>query len=347
MSEDSTVGPRSGVDGNPALPQYPDVALWRTATREDIDDIHGVFAAADAVDHPSWITPREEVADTFDLPHIDHARDTLIGFSEDGRAIAAGSSFLHPSRSEKLSVHLAGSVHPAWRRRGIGRELFTWQNARAERQVAEAAEAAAGAETLPVELKTYAEAVNVGHQALAAAFGFTAERWFATMVRQRSEIPDVAQPDGVEVVAYSSDREDDAREARNDAFRDHWGSLPSTPEGWRKFVGSEFFRADLSRLVLDGGRRIIAFCLVTVNHDDWEARGRSNAYIDLIGVIRDRRRQGLAPLVIAHALQAIADADIDEAILDVDTASSTGANTLYEGLGFVAEERSVALVRRP
>lgn len=344
MSEDSTVGPRSGVDGNPALPQHPDVALWRTATREDIDALHGVFAAADAVDHPSWVTPREEVADTFDLPHIDHARDTLIGFAEDGGAIAAGSSFLHPSRDEKLSVHLAGSVHPAWRRRGIGRELFDWQNRRAEQQVAEAAPTAA---SLPVELKTYAEAVNVGHQALAAAFAFAPERWFATMVRQRSEIPDVAQPDGVEVVAYSSDREDDAREARNDAFRDHWGSLPSTTEGWAKFVGSEFFRGDLSRLVVDGEGRILAFCLVTVNHDDWEARGRSNAYIDLIGVVRDRRRQGLAPLVIAHALQAIADADIDEAILDVDTASSTGANTLYEGLGFVAEERSVALVRRP
>ncbi|WP_322410486.1 GNAT family N-acetyltransferase [Microbacterium invictum] len=343
MSEDSTVGTRSGDRGDPALPQHPDVALWRTATRADVDAIHGIFAAADAVDHPSWVTPREEIADTFDLPHIDHARDTLIGFAEDGRAIAAGSSFLHPSRNEKLSVHLAGSVHPDWRRRGIGRELFDWQNTRAEQQVADAA--ASLAEPLPVELKTYAEAVNAGHQALAAAFGFAPERWFATMVRQRSEVPDVTQPDGVEVVAYSSDREDDAREARNDAFRDHWGSLPSTREGWAKFVGSEFFRADLSRVVLDGDRRIIAFCLVTVNHDDWEARGRSNAYIDLIGVVRDRRRQGLAPLVISRALHAIADADIDEAILDVDTESPTGANTLYSGLGFVAEERSVALVR--
>ncbi|MEI3867643.1 GNAT family N-acetyltransferase [Microbacterium sp. CCNWLW134] len=345
MSEDSTVGTRFGDHGEPVSPQHPDVALWRTATRDDIDAIHGVFAAADAVDHPSWVTPREEVADTFDLPHIDHTRDTLIGFAEDGTAVAAGSSFLHPSRDEKFSVHLAGSVHPAWRRRGIGRELFAWQNARAEQQVAEAA---AGATVeLPAELKTYAEAINVGHQALAASFGFTPERWFATMVRQRSAVPDVTKPDGVEVVAHSSDREDDARTARNDAFRDHWGSLPSTPQGWGKFVGSEFFRGDLSRLVVDADGRIIAFCLVTVNHDDWEARGRSNAYIDLIGVVRDRRREGLAPLVISHALRAIADADIDEAILDVDTESPTGANTLYSGLGFVAEERSVALVRRP
>ena len=33
-------------------------------------------------------------------------------------------------------------------------------------------------------------------------------------------------------------------------------------------------------------------------------------------------------------------------VLDVDTESSTGANSLYEGLGFVAAERMVALVAR-
>ena len=36
--------------------------------------------------------------------------------------------------------------------------------------------------------------------------------------------------------------------------------------------------------------------------------------------------------------------DREKAVLDVDTASPTGADALYEGLGFVADERSVALV---
>ena len=163
----------------------------------------------------------------------------------------------------------------------------------------------------------------------------------------------MATPDDVDAihgVLAAADRvdhrDDDARQARNDAFRDHWGSLDSQSETWAKFVGGEFFRPDLSRLVVDADGAIAAFCLVSVNEDDWATLGASHAYIDLIGVVREHRRRGLAPLVISGALQAIADAGLAKAVLDVDTASPTGANTLYERLGFVATERSVALVKK-
>ena len=49
---------------------------------------------------------------------------------------------------------------------------------------------------------------------------------------------------------------------------------------------------------------------------------------------------------VAIGLAAIAAAGLERAGLDVDTASPTGANTLYEGLDFHATERSVALVER-
>ena len=50
--------------------------------------------------------------------------------------------------------------------------------------------------------------------------------------------------------------------------------------------------------------------------------------------------------MITGTLAAIAAAGLERAVLDVDTASPTGANTLYEGLDFHATERSVALVER-
>src|SRR5690606_1234948 len=155
-----------------------------------------------------------------------------------------------------------------------------------------------------------------------------------------------AEPEGITVVPYTHDRDDDARDARNDAFRDHWGSRPSDPQRWAQFVGGEFFRADLSRLALDADGRIAAFCLASVNEDDWETLGARNSYIDLLGVVRAHRPRGLAPLVVSRTLEAIAAAGLEKAVLDVDTASPTGANTLYEGLGFAATERSVALVAR-
>lgn len=330
-----------------AAPQHPDVAQWRAPTDADIDGIHAVAAAADAVDHPTWITPREDIADTFDLEHIDHSRDSLVALDADGTIIAYGSAVLHPSRGGELMVYLEGAVHPQHRRRGIGATLLRWQRARAIEKLA------AEVPTLQpredgewiADIKVYAEDVNADHQKVAQAAGFSPERWFTSMLRDMSEsLPTVTAVEGITVVEYSHDRDEDARLARNDAFRDHWGSLPSQPETWAKFVGGPFFRADLSRLAVDADGEIVGFSLASVNEDDWEALGATNSYIDLIGVVRAHRRRGIAPLVIAGTLEAIAAAGLEKAVLDVDTASPTGANTLYDGLGFRATERSVALV---
>lgn len=332
--------------GAPSVPTAPDHAAvtWRTAAAGDVDAIHAVYAAADAVDHPSWITPREDIADTFALPHIDHSRDTIVATDSEGALVAVGSAFLHPSRDEKLTVHLYGAVHPEWRRCGIGTAVLNWQRARGLEQLAELAPTL-GDGQWPADLKVYAEEPNTDEQAIAARAGFTAERWFSTMERDMTApAPIVSTPDGITVVAYSQHRAMDALAARNDAFRDHWGSLPSQPESWLQFVGGPFIRPDLSRVALDGNGAIVAFCLASVNEDDWAALGATHAYIDLIGVVRSHRRRGLAPLVIAGTLAAIADAGLERAVLDVDTASPTGANTLYEGLGFIPTERSVALV---
>ncbi len=321
------------------LPEHPDVAEWRPPTADDIDAIHSVWAAADAVDHPTWITARSEVADTFELSNIDHSRDSLLGFAADGTPIAYASVYFHPSRDEKLVTYLGGAVHPAWRRRGIGSVLLPWELARGKEQLAET-----GVD-LPTEIKVYSEAKNADKIALSEKLGFTIERWFTTMERDMAQpVAHREEPEGITVVQYTPDRALAALEARNDAFRDHWGSLPSVEENWRTFVDGEFMRGDLSSLALDSDGKIVAFCLVTVNQDDWESRGKTSAYIDLIGVIREHRGEGLAPLVISRTLEAIKTENLELAVLDVDTASPTGANTLYERLGFAATEQEVALI---
>lgn len=336
---------RIGPAPAPTLPTHPVVPHWRTATREDIDAMHAVLAAADAVDHPTWITPRDDIADTFDLSHIDHSRDTIIGFDDTGRAVAFGSAFLHPSREGDLTVHLSGAVIPEFRRRGIGTAVLAWTHARATQQLAEAATTVAPGEW-NMSVKAYSEESTPDVAAIAARLGFAVERWFTTMSRDLDvAVPAVAAPDGVRVVPYDASLSDKVLTARNDAFRDHWGSLPTSPERWQKFVGGEFLRPDLSRLALNADGEVIALCLASVIEDDWEALGASHAYIDLIGVFRTHRRRGLAPLVIAASLEAITAAGLEKAVLDVDTASPTGANSLYEGLGFRATERSMALVR--
>ncbi len=320
-------------------PRHPEIAQWRAATAEDIDAMHELFADAGRVDHPTYTEPREEIADTFTLPHIDHARDTILGFAADGTLVVAASALMHPSQEVEAKVYLNGAVRPAYRRRGIGTVAI-------ERSYARALQHLAGVDAdVPGTIACYAQEKNPDAAALAERLGLQTARWFTSMVRDlRDPIPELSAPAGTVIENYTPARASAAMAARNDAFRDHWGSLPSVESSWRTFVDGPFLRPDLSTLLLEDGR-IVAFCLASVNEDDWEALGASNTYIDLIGVVRDRRGRGYAPLVIAHTLAAARAAGLEKAVLDVDTASPTGALGLYEGLGFEATDRDRVLTR--
>lgn len=338
MSE-SPLSARVAAPAEIPAPQHPDVAQWRGATVDDIDALHALFAAGGRVDHPTYTIPREEIADTFTLPHIDPARDTILAFDPDGTLVAASTAVLHPSRDIAAKVHLDGAVHPEHRRRGIGTVALRWAYDRALQQLATI--------DAPIEgqVALYTQEHNADAAALAERLGLSTERWFTSMVRDLADpLPVLPVPEGTALVTYTPDRALDALAARNDAFRDHWGSLPSVEESWRTFVDGPFLRHDLSTLLVEDGR-IVAFCLASVNEDDWEALGASNTYIDLIGVVRDRRGRGYAPTVITRTLEAARAAGLEKAVLDVDTASPTGAHGLYERLGFTATDRDRVLIR--
>lgn len=332
---------RIDIVGEIVPPRHPDVAHWRAATISDVDAVVELLGAADRVDHPSWVTPREDVEETFTSSWIDPARDTLLGIDADGRLLAIGSVVIHPGREHHLHAYLNGRVHPQHRRRGIGREVMRWEHERTLRALAELDS------PLPAAIFVYAEEGDTDARRLAERRGLREERWFATMVRDLAraipEIPPAEDAVRTEIVRYDSSRREATRLARNDAFRDHWGSLETPPERWAQFIDGPFLRPELSWLAVEDDR-VVGFALGTVNEEDWKAQGYSSVYIDLIGVTRDRRGRRIAPAVIAALLHAAREAGLDKAVLDVDTESPTGADDLYGRLGFEPTERAVALV---
>ncbi|MBA8989135.1 mycothiol synthase [Curtobacterium pusillum] len=307
---------------------------FRAGSRDDLDAVHSLAVAAASVDDPHARPSTADFERTLSTEGLDIARDTLVGVDAEGHVQAYGIVIDVPSRVTAARVVLDGAVHPGLRGRGIGRRVLAWQIGRARQRLA----------ALDLELPATVEVGaprGAGSLRLAARFGFGPTRNWVDMqvVFDEHEGRDVpALPHGFVVRATTPDDIEPLRAAKNDAFRDHWGSQPMVESDWHGFLTASKSRLDLGRVVLgpDGG--IAAFAIVEVDPDGFAARGRSYGYVHWVGVVRAARGRGLAPIVLDAVLQAIRADGLSAAVLHVDAENPSGASRIYERLGFVAGE---------
>jgi mycothiol synthase len=309
---------------------------WRPATTGDLDLLAELHTAIARADHPNYTQSREEIEDELGHSWVDLDADTLIALTDDGAVVAFGQAMLMPGKETLVRSILFGGVHPEFRGRGIGRQLLAWQEARALQQLATVEL------TLPGWIMLYADDRSERTHRLAAASGFRPARYFTGLSRVLADpIPEIRLPEPVRIEPYRAALRAATLEAKNAAFRDHWGSQPMTAEQWESMLGLSVFRPDLTFLAL-AGDEVVGFLTSEVNEDDWPGQGYSSGYIPLVGVVREWRRQGIAPALLAQAFAAFRDQGLERAVLDVDTDNPTGALGLYTGMGFVPETRETA-----
>ncbi|MGC9669022.1 GNAT family N-acetyltransferase [Planosporangium sp. 12N6] len=257
----------------------------------------------------------------------DPATDTRLVLSPDGTPVAFGVVPTPPAGGFRLD--LMGGVHPDWRGRGIGRELFGWELARAaeiHRAVAPDArwEVHAGA------LVTDEQAIR-----LYRRFGLEPVRYWFDMVAATVGAPVLETPHGLTVATYRSAYEKDLYGAHTEAFADHWGNQRRGFPEWSELtVRSEDFRPDLSALAFDGDE--IAGYVLSYRDGD-----PARIYIGQVGVRRPWRRRGLAGALLSRVLRAAAADGRESAMLGVDADSPTGAVGVYARVGFVVDGRWV------
>ncbi|WP_348788667.1 GNAT family N-acetyltransferase [Leifsonia sp. NPDC080035] len=318
-------------------PAHPLVAEWRPATPDDVDAVHEVVRAIDAVEHPNYLATREEVEEELGYSFLDLERDTLIGFSSDGRPVAAGS-VLEPPRQETLvREFLNGGVHPDFWGRGIGRELLAWQIARGRQKLS------ASEKRLPGWIVGYADARAPQRERLLRRAGLEPVRYFLSLERSLAEaIPGVVPTEEVRIVPYTPELSAAVHAARDEAFLDHWGSQPLSDEQWESFL-SGTFRADVSFVAI-AGDEVAGFLLSQVNEEDWVSQGFTGAYISMLGTTRAHRGKRIAPALLAASMSACAALGWERVTLDVDAENPSGALGLYTGMGFVETNRETGLV---
>lgn len=323
-------------------PANTSAVTWRSLTLDDVDAVHDLEREIGASDHPHYTVPREEIVDDLGRSFMNLALDTMGAFDPEGTLLAHGLAFNPPGDTIERSL-LLGGVRPSARGRGIGRALLQWQVDRGMQQLA------ASRTTLPGWLQQHVDESVTSARRLYERFGFTVARYFLELRRDSSEpVPEVALDPSVRAENYSPDRSDATLAARNNSFRDHWGSQLTPQEGWDVFTGRSVMRPDLSSIAIgerDGVEEVAGFVLVSANEEDWPGQGFSSGYIDLVGVGREWRGRGIAPALLARSLRLIAEAGLDKAVLDVDAENPTGALGLYTGLGFTEAHRSIAYTR--
>ena len=240
---------------------------------------------------------------------------------------------------EEHRMQADGTVHPRFRRRGLGRLLIDWAGASARQMHDDR-----GGD-LPGELQLDAHERNTGLLTLLEQTGFERCRYFSDMDRDLTDVPGRPTPDGLRLVAFDPRYDEAARLAHNEAFLDHWSFDPRDRQFWATHVtGSRAFRPAVSYLLVtdDPEPLVAAYALGYEFPADTAVTGVRDLYLGQIGTRRAFRGRGAAGTVIAASLRAGAEEGFQRASLGVDAASPTGAVGLYEGLGFAVTQRWIA-----
>lgn len=309
------------------LPQAPDIAGLRFrcyAGDEDIAGMARVIRAANAADGEAEYVSDEYLRSLVVNPtHFPPQEARLLALVDDG--IVACSVFDQADTTAGVRNYSSyGSVHPQWRRRGIGTAMVAWNEARLLHTAAEQRHPGGSA------LTTWIEEANVGATALAESRGYARTRVGFHMVRPDMLDIDVPPlPGGLEVRPVTQADLPRIWDAMLEAFRDHHGGHDDSEAAFQRWTVDPVFDLSLVIIAFDG-EEVAGGVQGWVDPDENEANGYRRGWTDPVFTRRPWRRRGLAHALLGRALVAVRDRGMTSAQLGVDSENPYQALTLYE-----------------
>lgn len=308
----------------------------------DLPGVAELIGAANEHAGAQWYPSVAQLAiDWAASPTHDPAGDTRI-VEADGRIVG----LVRTSWREREGgvIHRVDVwVHPDVQRRGLGRRLLDWGEARARVVAAAATGPAAELEHRLGGVTNREDAAGV---ALAVGAGYTPSRFHYEMHRNlAAPIPEIPMPDGLEVRPVRPEHHRAVWEADVEAFRDHWDAATNYEEDFERFFAHPDLDTSLWQVAWAGDE--IAGVVINGIYPEESARiGLDIGWLDGVSTRRPWRKRGLASALIARSLVVLRERGMAVAALGVDTESPTGALGLYERFGF-APVRTWAFYRKP
>jgi GNAT superfamily N-acetyltransferase len=232
--------------------------------------------------------------------------------------------------SEKPRAYLDGGVHPLFHGIGLGRALLGWSRGRAEEMLAPFPGATIQAHCVELDQRV---------QRLYVAAGMRPIRYYSDMLLRfadrptSSKLSDAPIPAGYQSLAIADVDLEALRVLKNRCFADHWGSSAMSPIEWQEYLTAESMRPALGEVIADASGELVAYQLTSAFPQDTDTVGHV-LWVNNLGVHREHRNRGLARLLLErHLIRAQADG-YEGSMLGVDAESLTGANKLYESVGY-------------
>ena len=295
--------------------------FWRAMTSQDFPHVYETFRAGNP-------QVNEEILEKMNqFPPERLASDTLVAIAPDGGIATAGIAVVFPSAENSLMGWLEGVVHPDHLRRGLGSYLLSWQTERA----AQKAEEMGGDKALILRVGCAAENLGANRLFEKHSFGVVVTQC-QMLFDLASPLPSANFPEGVSLVAYSSERDDEMRRAFNQSFAGHWiGEL--SPEEWQeRFIATPQFKPEFAKLALVEDR-VVGFYLSEVFDNQ-----PGCAWLEIVGVLPEWRGKGLGTALTADALGEYQRVGVLVCRLGVDDENITDAKRVYINLGFTQEK---------
>lgn len=285
-----------------------------------------LYAEVEATDHDGKDTGEARLREMLALPGHDPSQDSwVVEASDDADGLIAFSGVWKAPESEQADI--AGLVHPAYRRKSIGRELMRRILVRAR---------ALGA----TQVNVYIESRNQPSTAFLREHRFLSVGAF-TLLRAPGSVPvdAPAWPPGFQVRSYDAVQQlPQLTAAMNGCYDGLWGHSTVTEEQVARWLSD--WPPDGIFLLFDAGGEVAGICRTEVSRQLSAQRGEPTGYIDAPGVVPWRRLQGLyLPLLVTalHYLRAK-----QPAAIELESWGDDDQNlALYQVAGFDIARQSI------
>lgn len=269
----------------------------------------------------------EELLNEWETPGFNMEDSTLAVFTQAGEMIAYAEVWdLHEL---PVRPNLYVRVHPDYREHGLESQMLRWALTRAEQAIARCP-----ADARVVAQTWFHESAADSHQT-AKQLGFFTQRQSYQMLIEMTEAPPApVWPEGITLQTFDQFQDVAAvYRAHVNAFQDHRGFVPQSFEvGLERFkhwmLSDAGYDPTLWFLALDGAE-VAGYALCVPKAWDDKDKG----FVDILGVCRSYRRQGLALALLHHTFGEFWKRGTKKVGLGVDGTSITNAVALYERAG--------------